>query len=179
MGPTNRAPLPSRTAAGKAMGEMMSGDVALQPPTGSYRRKRAKDEAAARRQAMGDVQAPRAPFAAAPGDNVQVEHARAPAPAAAATEVALNSFEAVKHRGWIECAFHKRYGVGEVAAGAAMSGVEQDRGGVEQPEFLIETRDCSFYDTRRPAVAPVRPVRANGDGIELRCVRHGPSPTAR
>jgi hypothetical protein len=28
-------------------------------------------------------------------------------------------------------------------------------------------------------VAPVRPVRANGDGIELRCARHGPSPTAR
>jgi hypothetical protein len=28
-------------------------------------------------------------------------------------------------------------------------------------------------------VPPVRPVRANGDGIELRCARHGPSPTAR
>ena len=140
------------------MGEMMRGDVPLEPPAGSYGRKRSNDEAATGRRAMWDVQTPRTPFAAGPGHNVEVEHARTPAPATAAAEVTLDSFEAMKHGGWIEVAFHKRHGIGKVPASAAMRGVEQDRGGVEQPEFLIETRDRSLDNARRRSVASVRPV---------------------
>ncbi len=88
-------------------------------------------------------------------------------PSATATEFALYAFNASKHRGRLQVTFHKRDGIGEVAAGTADRGVEHDGRGIEQAEFLIEPRDRCFDNLRRPTIAPMRPVRPDRDGIEV------------
>src|SRR5690242_17319367 len=130
MGPLGRR-LPFGAAAGKALSEVADGEGASDAPIGSDGRERPEHEAASGELRMGDGERPRAELAAAPQHDVEVKHARPPAAAAAAAEFAFDGLEAAKHLGWVEVAFDQRDGIGEVAAGAAMGGVEDDWGSVE------------------------------------------------
>jgi hypothetical protein len=47
--------------------------------------------------------------------------------------------------------------------------VEDDRRGVEQPELRIQPGDHSLDHTRRATEPPMRPVRADRDGIKVGC----------
>ena len=105
--------------------------------------------------------------AAAPQDEVEIEHARSPAPSAATPECALDRLEAGQHLGRFRLAFDQRHGIGEIATGPAMRGVEYDRRSVEQAEILIEARDRGLDHASRAAEAPVRPVGAECDGVEV------------
>src|SRR5260221_9664887 len=165
-GPTLRGRLPSRAPAGKAVGEMAD---AKRPdaPGRSDGRERLKHEAAACELRVGDGQARRPEFAAAPQHDVEVEHARAPAAAGAAAEFALQRLEARQQRGRIECAFDQGHGIGEIASGATMRRVEEDGRRIEQFELLVQARNRGFDDARGPAEAAVRPVRSDRDGIEV------------
>src|SRR5947208_16466440 len=90
------ARLPSRTPAGKALGEMADAERADTPARSDYG-KRLKDEAAAGELGVGDREPPRLEGPAAPQTNVQVEHSWAPAAASAAAEFALERLEAGEH----------------------------------------------------------------------------------
>src|SRR3954454_2466128 len=130
--------LPSRGAAGKALGEMADGERGADPPAGGNRGERLKHEAAIRDLRMGDSEPAGAPLAAAPQDDIEVEHARTPAAATAAAEIALERLQARKHFRWFEVAFEERHCIGEIATGTPIRGVEDDPRGVEQAEFAIE-----------------------------------------
>jgi hypothetical protein len=67
------------------------GERAAHPPAGGDRGERLEDEAASGDLRVGNRELPRAPSAAAPQDNVEVEHAGAPAAAGAAAEIPLDS----------------------------------------------------------------------------------------
>ena len=168
MGPLG-ARLPSRGSAGKAVSEMAGGEAAADAPTRSDRAQRTKHEAAAGERRVRDGEAARTPFAAAPQNNVEVEHARAPAAAAPAPEIALDRLETRQHLGRFRVAFDQRDGIGEIAARTAVRGIEDDRRGVEQPKLLVKPGDRRFDHMRRTAMAAVRPVRPDRDGVGVRC----------
>ena len=67
----------------------------------------------------------------------------------------------------LQVAFDQRDRIGEIPAGGPMGRVEDDRRGVEQAEFLIEPGDRGLDHGRRTAVAAVRAVRPDRDGVEL------------
>src|SRR5436305_11402457 len=108
------ARLPSRTPAGKAVGEMADAERA-DAPARRNRRERLEDEAAAGELRVGDRQPPRTEAAAAPQRNVEVEHARAPAAPSAAAEFALERLEAGEHVCRFSLALDQRHGIGEIA----------------------------------------------------------------
>jgi len=166
MGPLGSR-LPSRGSAGKALGEMADGEGAAHAPAGGNRGEWLKHETAIYDLRMGDRQPARAPIAAAPQDDVEVEYTRAPAATAPAAEIALDRFQAAKHFGRVEIAFDEGHGIGEIAAGAPMGCVKDDRRGVEQAELLIEPGNGGFHHLRRAAEAAVRPVGADADGVEV------------
>src|SRR6185437_10374758 len=97
--------LPARGAAGKAIGEVAGGQPAADAPARGDCSERAEHEAAVAERGVRDAEAARAPFAAAPQSDVEVEHARAPAPPAPPAESALDRFETRQHLGWLEIAF--------------------------------------------------------------------------
>src|SRR5689334_17601031 len=103
---------------------MARGEVARNPPAGGDGGERLQDEAAPAELRMRDCQSGRAPFAAAPQNEVKVEHPRSPALAAAPAELALDGLEAPQHRDRRLAAFDQRDGIGEIAAGAAVGRVE-------------------------------------------------------
>jgi len=139
------------------------------PPAGRDGGKRLKDKAAAREAGVGDGEAAHPAITAAPEGDVQIEHARTPAAAAAAAELALEGLEAREYLGRLQAAFDQGNGVGEVAAGAAMGCVEHDRRGIEQTELLVEAGNCGFDDALRSAKTAVRPVGADRHDVEVRC----------
>ena len=101
-------------------------------------------------------------------DDVEIEHPRAPAPPAAAAEVALDGLERLQHVGRIERAFDQRDRIGEVAARAAVRGLSTIGDGVEQRRN--RGRAARSPPTTTPAGRPKRPwrpVRANADGVEV------------
>ena len=61
-----------------------------------------------------------------------------------------------QHFGRFQVAFDQRDGIGEIAPGAAMRRVEDDRRGIEQAELLVEPRDRGFDHPLAAAEAPVR-----------------------
>lgn len=128
--------------------------------------KRLEHEAALRELRMRHGEPARAETSAAPQNDVEIEHTRAPAAAAAATEFALDGLDVAKHFGRPEIAFHQRHSVGKVAASATMGRIENDRRGVKQSEILVEPRDRRLDHLRRAAVAAVRAVRPDRDGVE-------------
>jgi hypothetical protein len=67
----------------------------------------------------------------------------------------------------LEPAFDQRHRVGEIAACAAFCPVDDDRRGVEQPEFLIELGDRRFEDAGRAPMPPVWPVRSDRDRVKV------------
>ena len=82
-------------------------------------------------------------------------------------------FQARQHLRRVKIALDQRDRIGEIASGAAMCRVQHDRRGFEQAEFLIQPRNSGFDDARRTAKSAVRPVRSDGDGVEVgrRCQR--------
>src|SRR5438477_2941043 len=99
MGPTSGADvrLPARRSAGKALGEMARIEASPNPPGRGDRGEGLEDEAALAELRMGDSQAPRAEPPAAPQDDVEVEHAWAPALARAPSELVFDRLEAAQH----------------------------------------------------------------------------------
>ena len=138
-------------------------------PAGRYGGKWLKNEVAGREARVRDSERTRTKLASAPKDDVEIEHARTPAAAAAAAELALEGLEAREYLGRLQAAFDQGNGVGEVAAGAAMGCVEHDRRGIEQTELLVEAGNCGFDDALRSAKTAVRPVGADRHDVEVRC----------
>ena len=136
-------------------------------PSWSDCRERLKDEVTLGEARMRNRELPRAEFAAAPQDDVEVEDSRSPAAAAPPAKVALKGLQASKHLLRVEVAFNQRNCVGEIASGAAMGRIENDRRSIEQAEFLVEPGDRRLRHSRRSPIAPVRSVRPDGDGIEI------------
>ena len=155
------------------MGEVARRQAPADAPAGRNRGERLEHEAAPLEPRMRNAEPPRAPRAAAPPREVEVEHPRPPAAAGPAAEIALDRLEPAQHLGWLKRAFDQRHGIGEVAAGAAVGGVEDDWRGIEQAEVLVQPRDRRFDHLRRSAVASVRPVRADRDGVEVATSRQG------
>ena len=96
--------------------------------------------------------------------------------AAPTAEVPLDGLQLPKHFQRFQRALDQRDGIGEVATGAADGGVEDDRRGIEQAEFLVEPRNGCFDDLLRPSEAAVGSVRPNRNGVEVRCASHDGSP---
>jgi uracil-DNA glycosylase len=169
--------LPLRGSPGKAVGEVACCKRPADAPIGGNCGEWLEDEASPSELRMGNRQPPRAEPAAAPQDDVEVQHARPPALARAAPELSFDCLEPPQQRGCIQLAFDQRDRIGEVASAAAERPIEDDGRRVEQAEVLVEPGDRRLHDLRRPAEAPVRPVRADGDGVEVR--RFGQTTTVR
>ena len=105
-----------------------------------------KDELAFFQTRVRDGQSPRAEIAAAPKHEIKIEDSRAPAAATAAAEGALEGFQPAEHGRRIKRAFDHRHRIGEIAAGAAMSRVDDDGAGVEQAELGVKASDSLLYD---------------------------------
>ena len=176
MGPTSPAPLPARDSAGKALREMAGGETSFSAPTRSDGRQRLKNERSLAELPMGDGEATGAETPAAPEYEIEIEDPRTPASPGSPAELAFNAFQTGEHVRGFEIALDQRYGIGEIAARAAVCGVEDDRRRVEQAEFPIQPGDGCFDDCGRAAEAPVRTVRSDRDCVEVRCMPHGRSP---
>ena len=137
------------------------------PPAGCNRGERLQDEAPSGELRVGNGEPARTDFTTAPQRNVEVEYARSPSPAGAATEIALDRLQAQKHFGWIKIAFNQCRGVCEIASGRPVRSVQHDRRCVEKPELRIQPRNRRLDHLRRPAMAAVRPVRPDRDGVEM------------
>ena len=166
MGPPWRRRLALRTPAGKPMREMADIERA-DAPAGGDGSERLENEAPPGDLGMGNHEGARAEPAAAPQRDVEIEHARAPALAGAAPELALDSLQAAQHFRWLEGALHQRDRIGEIAPGISMRGVKDDRRGIEQAKLLVEPRNRRLDYRWRPTVATVRSVRTNGDGVKV------------
>src|SRR3954447_14348391 len=167
MGPTSRAPLPAGTAAGKAPGEVMNAQRA-NAPTRCDRGERLQNEGSATQMRMRDDQPPRFEFPATPKHDVEVNDTRTPTAPSAAAELTLETFQARQHRRGFDVTLDERDGIGEIASGASMRGIENDGRGVEQSELFIEPGNGGFHDPGRTPEAAVRTVRSNRDRVELR-----------
>jgi hypothetical protein len=80
---------------------------------------------------MGHHELARAEWSTAPQYDIEIEDARAPALARAATELAFDRFEVMQHSWRIEFALDHGNGIREVATGASVRWVEDDWRGVE------------------------------------------------
>ena len=76
----------------------------------------------------------------------------------------------------LEAALDQGDRVGEIAAAAALSRIEQDRRGVKKTELLVEPCDRGFDHGGGAAVTAVRPVGPDRDRVELRCACHAGAP---
>lgn len=107
---------------------------------------------------MGNDQPSRTEPIPAPQRDIEVKHARAPTLAVPAAEIALDTLEGVQHFVGLQITFDERYRIGEISSRAAMGRIEDDRRSIEQPERLIQPRNCSFDDTGWCAKAPMSTV---------------------
>src|SRR3569623_735490 len=158
------------------MSEMPHRKPAVHAPGRSDCGERAEYETALREPRMWHSQATRPKRAAAPQDEIEIENTRSPAPTASPAKSPFDCLECLEHGPRLKVAFYQRHRIGEIAAGASVRGVENDRRGIEQIKLPLQLRDCCFNDLPRAAVPPVRPVRSNRHGIEVRCACHGCSP---
>lgn len=116
---------------------------------------------------MGHGEGPRPDGRAVPGNQVEIEHSRPPAPTLAAAEIPFDAFESLQHFTRIEAALHQRNGIGEIAARTTDCLVEDDRRCVEQVEVCIEPGNRSFDNAGRPAMTDVTAIGAEGNGVEV------------
>ena len=138
-------------------------------PVRRDRGQRRKDESASFKLRMRDFQFARAPLAAAPKGDVEVEHAWTPPAAAASAEFALETLNSSQHFWWVKRALDQRHGIGEIASGGpSLRWVEDDRRGVEESEILIEPGDRRFDHLWWAAEVAVRAIGPNGDGVKVR-----------
>ncbi len=120
---------------------------------------------------MGDGQASRAHIAAAPRQYVQIKNSGSPAATGAAAIVAFNCLERRKKLMRVKPRFDEHHRIGEVTSRSALGGVDQDRGGIEQPELLVQPGNRGRDHLRRAAMAAVRSIRPERDGVKVRSVR--------
>ena len=146
---------------------MAGSKTAFDAPAGRDCCKRVENEVALFETIVRDDEPARSELAATPQNDVEVEHAGSPMLAAPPSELALDVFDPAQHLGRIQRAFDQRDGIGELAAGPADGGVEDDWRGIEQAELSVEPGDGGFDYARRAPVTAVRAVGADGDGIEL------------
>jgi hypothetical protein len=144
---------------------MADGKRPFRSPVGCNSAQRFQHEAPLRCLRMGYRQPPRAKPASAPKHEIEINDAGSPASPAPPAKIPFDPFEAPKHFVGLETALHKGDGVGEVPAGAAARGIEDDRGSVENVEILIKPRYRSFDYGRRTPVASVRPVGPDRDRV--------------
>lgn len=156
-----------------ASGEVARGQRAPDAPPWSDRGQRLEDEAALFQLGVRNHQSARSEPAAAPQDDVEIEHTRAPAPAGPAAEFTLDAFELGEHLGRTEAAFDQRNRVREVAAGSAARRIEDDRRGIEEVEFFVQPNDRGLDHGPWKAVAAVRPVGADRDRVKKGPVSYG------
>ena len=95
---------------------------------------RFENKGAISERAMRDDKPPGAKPAAAPRDDVEVEHTRPPSSARPAAEGALDRFQFVEQPFGCKRAFHDRYCIREVATGTALRLAGHDLGSIEQHE---------------------------------------------
>src|SRR5215210_1393572 len=106
---------------------MPCGERVVDPPAGGCRSEGSEHEGACLERRMRDGQAARAPAAAAPGHDIQVEHPAAPTAPGTAAELALDGLERDEQCWRIQVAFNERDSIGEFASRVAVRGVEHDR----------------------------------------------------
>lgn len=176
MGPTSRLPLAAGASTGKALGEVADRQAVHDPPRRRNCSKRMKNEAAPGELGMRDGELPRLEAASAPQHEIEVEDAWTPSAATTPSKIPFDRLELTEHRRRLERTFHERDCIGEIAAGATVCGIEDDRGGVEELELLVKASNGGFDDRCRPPMLAVRAVRANCNCIEVRCLRHRRSP---
>ena len=126
-----------------------------------------KDEAAGREARVRDGERTRTKLASAPKDDVEIEHARTPAAAGAAAELAFKGLHARQHLRRLEVALDQRDGIGKIAPSATVGGIEDDRRGIEQAKLLIEPGDRRLDHACGPAEPAMRAVRTDGDRVEV------------
>ena len=146
------------------------------PPARGDRSERPEDEGASLELRMGDCQPARAELSAAPQCDVEIEHARSPSTAGAASKLPLQPLQALQHLRRLVATFDQGNAIRKVASSFAMRGVEHDRGGIEQAELFVQPCYGRLDYCGGAAVASVRPVGADGDGVEVRCLSHAGSP---
>lgn len=159
------------------MGEMAHGQSAYTPAR-RHRAQWLEREAAVLKLGVWNGEPPRPEFAAAPQQDVEIEHASAPAAAWPPSELALDLLQAPKQIRRLGIAFDQRDGIGIIAAARPNGAAEHDRRGVEESEVRIEPGDRRFDHIRRAAIPPVSPVRPDPDGVEVghACQLLSPSP---
>ena len=137
---------------------MTRGERTDQSPVRCDHRQWTDRECPLRQAGVRNGQAGRVEPTAAPCEQVEIQHARAPAATGAAAEGALDGFHLAEHCQRIQPAFDERDGIGEIAPGTTQSGIEQDGRGIEQPEIRVEARDRRRDHARGAAVATVGSV---------------------
>ena len=126
-----------------------------------------EDEVSGAEQRVRDDQAWLGVSAAAPQDNVEIEHARCPTPAAAApAELALEALEPRQQRGGIDLSFDYRGGVG-VAPQRRTDRVGQQyrRRVAHLHPFAVEPLERGGEHVARAAEAVMAPVGAERDQV--------------
>ena len=146
---------------------MTRGKRADQPPIGRDCGQWPDREGAGGQAGMGDCQSVRADPPATPRQDIEIEHPRPPAAARPPPEIALDRLQCGKHRLGIEIAFKKHHRIGKVPPRTAMRRVEHDRRGVEQAEVPVEPGDGGTDHAAGAAVAAVRAVGSERDGVEV------------
>ena len=116
---------------------------------------------------MGDDQVPQADSPAAPRQYIEIEHARSPAATGPPPEIMLDRLERGEQCVGIERTPDQRHRIGKVAPGIAVGGIEHNRRGAEQTEIPVEPGDGRADHLRRSAVAAMRTIGAERDGVEM------------
>ena len=87
--------------------------------------------------------------------------------AAPPAELVLQQLEAGQDCRRVERALDQRDRIGEVAAGAAVGRVEDNRRGIEQAELPVESCDRGFDHAGGSAKATVGAIGADRDRVEV------------
>lgn len=125
---------------------------------------------------MGNRQFPGADATTAPQSDIEIQDARSPAASCSPPEFALDALQLVKHFPGAEFAFDECDGVGEVASGASVCGVQEDWRRIKEAEILVEASNGCLDHPSRTSEASVRSVGTKSDREEVRCRGHARSP---
>ena len=137
------------------------------PQVWSDARQRLEHETSPGKVRVGDGQRSRLNLTTAPDRNVEIKNSGTPALAGPATKFSFHRLQSEKHLERLEIAFDEGNGVGEFPPGSPMGRINHDWRGIEQIELLVEPCDCGLDDMRWSAKSPMRPVRTNGDRVEM------------
>lgn len=123
---------------------------------------------------MRDNQTWLAQATAAPAENIEIEDPGTPATPRSSTELFLKTLQDAEHLTRRKAGGDQGGRVREVPAGAAACRIEDDRRGVKQVEASVELGDGRTHHPCWPAVAAVRAIGADRDGIKVLIARQWP-----